>query len=189
MNKRKWKSIPGYEGRYECSNDGEVRSLQRIVNSKVGVKREASAKGMVKYLSTDGYWLVYLSINGKTSGHRVARLVAQTFIPNPENKPQVNHKSGIKTDNRVENLEWATRSENMQHAFATGLKKGPKEVYILNIRLKEALEKIANMELGMKDWKYGYIEMKKIASDILASSPYLSRKIRTRSQNTPSPSL
>lgn len=121
-----WKAIPGYEGLYECSSKGEVRGLKRMVNSKTGLKREARGRIIAKFISTQGYWVVPLSINSNRLSKRVARLVAQTFIPNPDNKPQVNHINGVKTDNRVENLEWCTQLENIRHAYDIGLKKRSK---------------------------------------------------------------
>ena len=87
----------------------------------------STKKGDIKKLKpgrTDGYLQVWISKNiNEAKGIYVHRLVAETFIPNPENKSDVNHKNGIKTDNRVENLEWATRGENMGHAYAVGLCK------------------------------------------------------------------
>jgi hypothetical protein len=104
-----WKPIPGIDGKYSVSDTGLVMSdkkgliLKQRVNSK-------------------GYMDVVFHINGKAIYQRVHRLVLIAFIPNPENKPQVNHKNGIKTDNCLENLEWATPKENVNHAIRTGLK-------------------------------------------------------------------
>ena len=81
-------------------------------------------KAMRQRKEKNGYLSVALLCNGKKKQHSVHRLVAKAFIPNPENKREVNHINGIKTDNRINNLEWNTRSENNKHAFVAGLKKG-----------------------------------------------------------------
>ena len=105
-----WKPIKGYEGLYEVSNTGKIKSFQR---------------GKIRILyprkTPRGYLHVILSKNKVNKDLRVHRLVASAFIPNPLNKPEVNHIDGNKDNNNVDNLEWATRGENMNHAVKMGL--------------------------------------------------------------------
>lgn len=114
---RLWADVPGWEGRYEVSNDGRVRSWA----GKRG--DEAEPHALKQKIDRYGYLVVCLRSRsaGRIEYPTVHRLVALAFIENPDEKPQVNHKNGVKTDNRVENLEWATNAENIQHAFDTGL--------------------------------------------------------------------
>lgn len=114
-----WKPVIGYESRYEVSNMGNVRSLNYRSTGKTRMLKPVT--------EGKGYLMVGLCCNQTMKWGKVHRLVASAFIPNPENKPQVNHINGIKTDNRADNLEWVTNGENLRHAYKHGLKQGSKE--------------------------------------------------------------
>lgn len=121
-------------------------------------RKNPTSKLINSFAFEDGYICVSLIKNGKTKFTGLHRLVANAFIPNPENKPQVNHKDGNKHNNSIDNLEWATIVENIQHAFDTGLnqaKKGEKS-HLSKLTEKEVLEiralgkSVSAIELGLK---------------------------------------
>ena len=105
-----WKPVVGYEGLYEVSDLGRVRSLNYHRSGKVRVLKYKTDK--------DGYKFVILCKDGKYKSFRVHRLVALAFIPNPDNLPCINHKDENKTNNCVENLEWCTRRYNVEYSLA-----------------------------------------------------------------------
>ena len=113
----KWKDIKGFEGFYQVSNFGRVKSLGGWCGS---AKRREKIRATS--LTKDGYAKVRLMHQGKDKTMRVHRLVAEAFIPNPEGKTTINHIDGNKENNRVDNLEWADRTEQMIHAYDIGLK-------------------------------------------------------------------
>lgn len=100
----KWKTIPGYEGKYEASDRGNIRSLNR---NKTTIMRLT--------LTRHNYYMVTLRQNGKNVHRSVHRLIALTWIPNPNNLPEVDHINSIPSDNRLENLRWCTKEENMHN--------------------------------------------------------------------------
>lgn len=106
-----WKPVPGYEGIYEASSDGEIRSLDRL--DSIGRRRQGKIRK--QFPVQGGYLQVRLNKDGVTKGIGVHRLVALAFRDNPEGKPQVNHINRDVTDNRIENLEWCTSQENHRH--------------------------------------------------------------------------
>lgn len=117
-----WKSIKDYEGRYEVSNLGRVRSIERIVvDSKCTRTFHEKILVPTRNNGKQPYYYVSLSKDGKPRKRMVHRLVAETFIDNPMNKEQVNHIDGNVLNNEVNNLEWCTNAENTQHAYDTWL--------------------------------------------------------------------
>lgn len=103
-----WKDVVGYEKQYEVSNQGDVRSKRTLKTLKPYIRHS--------------YFVITLCKKGKIKKHSIHRIVATAFIPNPNNKPQVNHINGIKLTNKADNLEWVTCSENHLHAYTHGLK-------------------------------------------------------------------
>ncbi len=117
-----WKCIDGWDG-YEINQNGEVRSYRNNYGNIIKIPHILKPQ-----LNNHGYYTVHLHSKTKRKILTIHRLVAITFIPNHNKKPQVNHINGIKTDNKVKNLEWVTCSENIQHAYDTKLKLPSKYV-------------------------------------------------------------
>lgn len=119
--KEEWRPVVGFEKYYQVSNFGKIRNLPRKVSRDDSLGRKyTSVRGqriMKTCYNRCGYEMVTLCVNRNKTPHGVHKLVAEAFIPNPNNKPQVNHIDGDKTNNRVDNLEWCTCSENNIHKF------------------------------------------------------------------------
>lgn len=116
-----WKDILNYEGCYQISNKGRVKCLTRYVYRGVGrngtpINQRVDAKILSLHTTKTGYHSVMLHKDGRTRRYLVHRLVAQAFIDNPNNSPEINHKDGNRKNNLVDNLEWCNRSENILHA-------------------------------------------------------------------------
>lgn len=120
-----WKDVTDYEGFYQVSNLGRVKSLSRPVLGKCNSIKMLPESILRQSCKKDRYLHVTLGRNGKKRNFDIHRLVAIHFVENPENKPQVNHKDGDKKNNQSTNLEWNTRIENIQHSWKIGLRNRP----------------------------------------------------------------
>ena len=117
-----WRDVKGYEGAYQVSNLGNVRSVDRRIKCADGVTRKFAGKDLKPYRGAwrGEYYTVNLTIGNNIRPTLIHRLVAEAFVPNPDGKAEVNHIDGNKLNNSSENLEWVTHRENMEHAVRTG---------------------------------------------------------------------
>ena len=171
MDNEIWKDIPGYEGRYQASNLGRIKSILR---GETRIKKTR--------LDRYGYLQVCININGTQCNKAVHRLIAKAFIENLNNKPQIDHINGIKTDNRVENLRWVTNKENMNNPITLekikGKKrnvdrKGEKNSFYGKTHSEESKKKISNSLRG----KYGKVIRCINTGEIFSTSGDVGRKL------------
>lgn len=133
MAKEIWKDIPGYEGFYQASTEGRVRSVDRIVKKWDG-KKLVKGRILIPSANLGGYLFVELFMDGVGKIKTIHRLVAEAFIPNPDNLQQINHKDENKKNNRVENLEWCSGTYNIGYGTnrERAAQKMRKSVLVLN---------------------------------------------------------
>lgn len=139
-----WKDVKGYEGLYKVSNKGNIKSFYK---SKTRILKPSKDK--------DGYLRIDLYKDGKSKTFQLHRLIAIEFIPNPENKPEVNHINEDKTKNNIENLEWATHRENINHGTRT--QKCSKEVYQYDIEGNLIKKWTSTAECGRNGFTQGIV--------------------------------
>lgn len=145
-----WKDIINYEGIYQVSNLGRVKRLI-FKNNHCVMPKEKILKPLKHGKTDNEYLMVSLSKNSKEKQYYIHRLVAEAFIPKVKNKNQINHKNGIKNDNRIENIEWCNNSENQRHALKMGLKIPAKGLKCGNVRAVRQYTKSGSF---IKQWDY-----------------------------------
>lgn len=142
-----WKDVVGFEVYYEVNNNGVVRTKERVItiscHQKFTRTHSIKSKEKKQRIGKNGYVTVALVINDVTKNTYLHRIIAEAFVPNPNNYSVVNHINGLKTDNRIENLEWCTSSHNNKHAIDNGLRTAAnscldKEVSLKILELKKS---------------------------------------------------
>lgn len=133
-----WKELKGYSINYLISNTGKIKSPDQTVDIGMGRIQFKKERIIKCHVSNRGYWAVGLTCEkGKSKVFHLHRLLAQTFIPNPNEYKCINHKDGNKLNNHISNLEWVTHSQNNKHAYDTGLKKPCRKItteHVVQIR-------------------------------------------------------
>lgn len=144
-----WKDIDGYVGYYQVSSHGRVRSLPRTVNGRFYKGRVRSTKLNNK----KQYPKISLYVNGVSTYYKVHQLVARSFIPNPENKREVNHIDGNKLNNHIDNLEWVTSKENKEHNKKLGITRigSRHQNSIINEEIALEIKKMLHQGVKQKD--------------------------------------
>jgi hypothetical protein len=157
-----WKPVKGFEFYYEISNQGRLKKLPRM---KYGRNKHGQFSFMMPERITTGYdsdgyrWYELYDTDNKRHCKKIHRLVAEAFLLNPDNKPEVNHRNGIKHDNVVINLEWTTTKENIRHAWDIGLNTSKRgEEHSQSVLTTEEVIEIREL----KDGGYTYKELAKL---------------------------
>lgn len=148
--KEEWRDIKDFEGYYQVSNTGKVRSLSRVITYRDGRVCRFKEKILKICVDKKGYCVVYLSMQSKKFTRKVHRLVASSFLVNNESKPQINHIDCDKENNCADNLEWCNNSENQKHAFKNGLNIAKKGSQKPNASIDETMAKKIKAELIMR---------------------------------------
>ena len=139
-----WRDIKGFEGIYQISNLGDVKSLARWIKNRNGMVRNVKEKILKPYEDVGGYLTVKLPINNKQKTYRVHRLVAEAFIPNPNNYPFINHKDENKKNNNVNNLEWCTAEYNLN--YGTRNERCMKKVTMIDASSGEKIKTFSSLK-------------------------------------------
>ena len=179
-SKEIWKDILEFENMYQISNLGNVKGLKRTIkgNKSTWTKEECILK---IFLDKKGYSQIRLSKENIKTTKKIHRLVAIAFLPNPDNKPQVNHKDGIKTNNYPSNLEWCTNSENQIHAYKKGLNKHTENHNIANAK-KGLLKRKLSAEdvINLRKMRENGLTYKKIGEHFNISGKFVEQIIKNK---------
>lgn len=160
--KEKWKDIPDYEGFYQASNTGKIRSVDRLINHPTGSKSKWKGRILKPKRLPSGYCQVDLSKNGTIKIWLIHQLVMLAFVGKPEKKIEVNHKDLNKSNNALSNLEYVTRSQNQQHAMEN-LKKWQTGNHIRGEKSPTAKTKEETVILIRKDFDSGNFTQRELA--------------------------
>lgn len=189
-----WKPIEGYEGLYEVSNKGDIKSLPRRKGLKNGCSYITKERILRPSMTTTGYWKIELTKDMKKKSKKIHRLIAKAFIPKVEGKPQINHIDGNPLNNEISNLEWSTQQENVQHAIDIGLRKTkiiPKKMleklYLKEGKSMREIGEIFNVSHALIDARLNKYDItKRTASEAKTqynlSKEFILKELETKSQ-------